>query len=119
MTITRTGARLHTESLVIKRGLAQMTDDDYEIKRCAGGCGARISLTSNRKYCRNGCVSIAISSTHKALIQKAISANGEWIDIRLANTHDANHFVMNNEGRNHFHAVRKSALVVSVRWEAA
>lgn len=119
MSTTRTGARLHTETRVIKRGLAQMTDDDYVIKRCAGGCGARINPDSHRRYCRNGCVSVANSRRFRDLAKRVKAADGQWIDYKFDTPWDVNQFLINMAGHAHMQASRKSALVVSVRWVVA
>lgn len=62
----------------LHRGLAQMSDADYEaqIKRCRL-CGKRIALSSGRKYCVIPCRSIA--QIKLPILRQAFAARGEWV----------------------------------------
>jgi hypothetical protein len=96
-------------------GLAQMSEADYEVKRCLL-CGARIALASGRQYCRVPCRQIACGK-HSTRLMAAFKAKGEWVRFRF-DSHATALALQGSINHNHhlFQASMSGRLTLDVRY---
>lgn len=108
------GARIKSIA-PIASGLAQMSEADYEVKRCLL-CGKRIALTSGRQYCRVPCRQIA-TGKHSTRLQAAFKARGEWVRFRF-DSHAKALAAQGSINHNHhlFQASMSGRLTLDVRY---